>query len=347
MVRKNLILLAASLLAPCLAAEVLLRAIARSPFDLGKFTLLPAATYEHFFFAYRSESGRNPYTRSAWDPLLGWRNNGRPQFPLPGNHETLNSAGWRATRDFTPQKNKDRRIIIVGDSFAFGVMVDDSETIGARLEHDLGNAAEVYTMAAPGYGLDQMALVATRVASDYNPDTIIVAFIATDLNRSCSDFDFNLRKPWFTLAGDSVELRGVPVETPAAVLATHSKFAVHLWDRIVATATRSRIVCLVGQSVLRRPHRDCIEKLNPALFRYMSKNVRLGTRLIFAHLDGDLPPVVEEQLRRMPEYVSLVPIVQRLSRTTGLAPERFRDGHPKPKLDQLYALALAQVLANQ
>jgi hypothetical protein len=347
MLRKNLLLVGLSVLLPVVAAEGFLRILEHTRFGAGKLNLLGAATYEHFFFFNGFDSIRKSYAHAAYDPLLGWRNTGRPVINAPRNKDSLTSDGWRGVHEFRKQKDKARRVILVGASFTYGFMVDDSETMGSYLERRLGNDTEVYSMAVPAYSVDQLALVATRIAPDYNPDAVIVAFSADDLKGSCSTFNQGLRKPYFTIRGDSIELHGVPVATPAMVMEEHSRMPAHLWDGVVSKATSSRLISLVGQIALQRQHRDCIEKLNPAIFRYICRNNRPGVRLIIAHVDGDLPPAVEQQLQQLPvEYVSLPPAVRRLSASTGIPPERFKDGHPRPGLNHLYGLALAEILAK-
>lgn len=143
-----------------------------------------------------------------------------------------------------------------------------------------------------------------------------------------------------------LELKGVPVPTRETVLAEHSGIG-RIWDGVIATATRSRTIRLLGQVALQGRRRDCLDNANPAIFQYMRDRVKPDVRLIFVHLDGELPPAIEQKLKRMPEYVSISPIspiVQRLSASRGIVPERFKDGHPKPRLIQLYALALAEII---
>lgn len=348
MLRKNFLLTAFSLLVALAGGEVLLRVAERNPALAGKFNLLTAATYEHFFFFSGFNAVRQSYSHAAYDPLLGWRNTGRPVINSRQNKDTLTSDGWRGVHEFTKQKNKKRRVILIGASFTYGFMVDDSETMAAYLERELGDDTEVYSMAVPAWSVDQMTLAATRIAPDYNPDVIIVAFSADDLKGSCSTFSQGLRKPYFTLRGDTPELHGVPVETPARVMADHDRFFTHLWDGVVVTATRSRVVRLAGQIALQKKHHDCIENLNAALFRSIYQDNKGGARLILAHLDGDLPPALDLQLRKLPvEYVSLPAIVDKLSRSTGIPKTRFKDRHPRPPLLHLYGLALAQAVSSQ
>ena len=344
--RRQKAFIVLTILLMLIAVEGALRALEHTRVGAGKFHLLPAAAYEHIYFFHMPARARLYYSRGPYDPLLGWRNTSRPELRHGGKKDTLNSDGWRAQHEYTPNKNASNRIILVGDSFSYGFMVDDSETIDAILSRRLGSGTEIYSMAAPAYGTDQMALVATRIASGYNPDTIIVAFIADDLTRSCTGFNFNLPKPYFELGRAGLELRGVPVRRPEAVLAEHSGTAAHFWDGFTATAVRSRTLDLMGQLVLQRKRRECIDELNPAIFRYIRDGVKPGVRLIFVHLDGVLPPGFETKLQSIPaEYVSLPPMVQRLSAYTGIPMDRLPDGgHPNRGLIRLYALALEEVL---
>jgi hypothetical protein len=341
---KKIVLISLSFLIPLALAEAGLRLIEHTSFGKDKFNLLTAATYENFYFFSGIGPARNSYARGPHDPLLGWRNTGRPVINKPGNKDSLNSDGWRGP-EYTKQKNKRQRVILAGASFSYGFMVDDSETISARLQKELGDDTEVLSMAVPAYGIDQIALVATQIAPQYNPDIIIFAFSTADFPNSCPSFNFNLRKPHFELVPDGIELHGVPVATPGEVLAEHNRIGSRIWDGVVTTIAHSRIVRIVGQIALQRRHRDCLEKLNPAIFKYAGARIKPGTRMIFALLDGQLQPPVENQLRQLPgEYASLPPMIRQISASTGIPPDRFKDSHPRPNLIRLYALALAQVL---
>lgn len=342
--RTNFLLTALSLVVVLGGVEVLLWAVEHTKAGAGKFDLLRAATYEQFYFFHASDAERRAYLsvgslHGAYDPLLGWRNRGWPVT----RKDTLNSDGWRASHEYTHQKNAGRRVILIGDSFTYGYKVDDAETMDADLGRELGPDTEVYSMAVPAFGTDQMALVATRLAPAYSPDVIIVNFIAEDMTRSCRTFNFKLRKPYFIMGPKGLELKGVPVPTWEAVLAQHTGMA-HFWDGLIDMVMRLRTVRLLGQVALQGRRRDCLDNLNPAIFQYMRDTVKPGVRLIFAHLDGDLSPGAARKLQRMPQYADIPPIVQRLSASTGIPQERFSDEHPKPNLLKLYALALAEVL---
>lgn len=78
------------------------------------------------------------------------------RFELGGRSvETrVNSHGHRGRE---PEPNPGRRILMVGDSFAFGALLDDSETIAARMEV-MEPGLEVANLGVIGYNLPQQLM---------------------------------------------------------------------------------------------------------------------------------------------------------------------------------------------
>ncbi|MBV8409213.1 MAG: hypothetical protein JOY64_16400 [Alphaproteobacteria bacterium] len=103
----------------------------------------------------------------------------------------------------------DAPILAVGDSFTFGDEVADGQTWPAALAHVVGK--EVLNGGVSGYGFDQTVLRAERLASKYKPAAIVVSFIADDVRRTEMRRLWSADKPYFALAGDELELAGVPV----------------------------------------------------------------------------------------------------------------------------------------
>ena len=96
----------------------------------------------------------------------------------------------RAMEPFRPDRftllrraTYERFFVLIGDSFAYGWLVDDTETIGAYVEQELGPDTEVVNLGVRGHGLDQMALAATEIAPAYRPAFVIIAFIGDDLSK--------------------------------------------------------------------------------------------------------------------------------------------------------------------
>jgi hypothetical protein len=149
------------------------------------------------------------------DPLLGWRN--RPNASGPyGSEEftttvTINAAGQRGPLYPTARKPGTRRMVILGDSQAWGDGVEDNETFAALLDHSM---PEVLNFSCPGYGTDQELLVLDQIAARYAPDVVLVAlFVGNDFLDNMSPGSWQYPKPFFALEPpDRLALHGVPVE---------------------------------------------------------------------------------------------------------------------------------------
>jgi hypothetical protein len=109
-------------------------------------------------------------------------------------------------------------ILAVGDSFTFGDEVSDGETWPAALAHLTGK--QVLNGGVSGYGFDQTVLRAEQLAWKYKPAAIVVSFIADDIRRTEMRRLWSADKPYFDLAGDKLELRGVPVPERAEPAST-------------------------------------------------------------------------------------------------------------------------------
>src|SRR5262249_45306484 len=73
-----------------------------------------------------------------------------------------------------------------------------------------------------GYGFDQTVLRAEQLARKYRPAAIVVSFIADDVRRTEMRRLWSADKPYFALAGDTLELHGVPVPARADPASTLS-----------------------------------------------------------------------------------------------------------------------------
>ena len=162
-----------------------------------------------------------PLPLEMFDPLLGWKN--RPSFrnvgPLFGaDRVTTNSNGARGLTDFPYHRSDRKRIVVIGDSFAFGQEVNDEETYAAMLGSTLGDT-EVINLGVIGYGIDQMLLSVKSEALKYSPDLIIVGYISDDIERTLVSFrDF--AKPSFVVdSSGRLALVGTPVPPPSVWIA--------------------------------------------------------------------------------------------------------------------------------
>jgi len=94
-----------------------------------------------------------------------------------------NSLGFR-TREIEPRLPGEYRVLLVGDSYFYGSMMNEEETIGVQLEQMSGSDPQVkrpvrvYNFARSGYCSVQELLVAQTYAPQIQPDAIILGFFA-------------------------------------------------------------------------------------------------------------------------------------------------------------------------
>ena len=97
----------------------------------------------------------------------------------------INTSGFRNPTDFdslaTPKSKK--RILLIGDSFLFGIFLEESMTIRSQLQKRLGAEFEVITLAVPAWGLDQMYLSYKKYIKKIDPDQVMVLLIDDDVSR--------------------------------------------------------------------------------------------------------------------------------------------------------------------
>ncbi len=305
----------------------------------NRFELFRKATAEneHYFLLGKQALPDMP----NYDPFLGWRNYKTPSLPA-GINETLNADHWRQKVSFTP-KSKKKRLALVGDSFSFGWHVDDSETLAAHLQNLLGPEVEVMNFGVRGYGLDQITLVTSDILPAYEPDTIVYAFIDWDLDRSCFDFAFGAKKPFFSYENGKLELKGVPVPSAAQLQQTHA--GQKLKDGFLTFARHSRVASLVGQLFVQKDYHRCTSEKGPDLIGHAYLNRPPNSDFLAVHLDGPLPPGFKKRVRaQVPRFLSIPPDRLAWAKRLGVEVERHEDGHPKSPLNQIYAHAIVDAL---
>jgi hypothetical protein len=166
------------------------------------------------------QAGGVYYGFDVHHPVRGWavRPNVRDLVVFGDRVLNTNSAGARGVREHVqPKPPGVLRILVFGDSFTFGDEASDDETYAHALG-ELLPGVEVVNLGVHGYGHDQMLLYLREVGAGYQPDVVLLGFVADDMERNLLGFrDF--AKPRFVLRGGRLELRGTPVPTPAEALA--------------------------------------------------------------------------------------------------------------------------------
>ncbi|MFO1086012.1 MAG: SGNH/GDSL hydrolase family protein [Reyranellaceae bacterium] len=130
-------------------------------------------------------------------------------------------------------------ILAAGDSFTYGAEVDDADTWPVALQSILGQP--VINAGVNGYGIDQIALRAEKVARTVHPGVIVVALIHDDLRRAEMSRVWGANKPYFDVAGETLTPRNIPVPPPTAAQAPLT-----LWQRLFG---RSVLVQMTMQAL--------------------------------------------------------------------------------------------------
>lgn len=165
----------------------------------------------------------------GWEPVPGM------VAAIDGQKTTVNAHGQRGTAH--PRERTGRpRLVVLGDSIAFGHGVSDEATFAARLE---ARGYEVVNLAVDGYGTDQSLLRLEREGLGYRPDAVLLHFcMANDFVDNVSPtffYDGIHPKPYFTLEGGALRahaghLRLSPRRRLELWLLEHSQ----LFSRLVA-----------------------------------------------------------------------------------------------------------------
>jgi lysophospholipase L1-like esterase len=120
----------------------------------------------------RLELGYHRVDRDAfWAP--------RPRASLPwADGESVNAAGFRGPRVERARTGGERRVVVLGDSSTFGLLVRYDETFCAELARrltELGSATEVLDCGVVGYSTHQMLARYRSFARAFAPDDVVVA----------------------------------------------------------------------------------------------------------------------------------------------------------------------------
>jgi lysophospholipase L1-like esterase len=164
---------------------------------------------------------------------------------------TTDSQGYRGLRAVERRKRPGvPRVVVLGDSFTFGVGVNDAETFPARLEGFLrGRAAgtapraaagrvEVVNAACPGWGTENQLAFWRARGRGLRADLLIVAFFRNDLSD-------NMRHMVYRVAN------GRPVYAPSRSLG-RAKRIVERVPFYRFLSERSHLVNLIRRAVARR-----------------------------------------------------------------------------------------------
>jgi len=128
--------------------------------------------------------GRPQNVLGEFDSDLGWRI--RPSlstrivFHGQGLHVETDSRGFRSPEIPEPRTAGTFRILVLGDSEAWGWGVDQGEDFSARLPDLMGDGVEVFNTAVPGYSTDQQLWTLEKWGPRLRPDLVLLAVTGND-----------------------------------------------------------------------------------------------------------------------------------------------------------------------
>lgn len=231
--------------------------------------------------------------RGLWvyDATKGWFDRPRAQGRvfLGGPEEglvRLNSLGLRGREIERHKAPGRRRVLVLGDSFVFGVGVNEPSAFSSRLEALLDAGApgryEVVNMGVSGYSTDQQYLLFRELGASLQPDIVILVACDNDFEGNLQDFAYlAYYKPYFELDGERLVERNVPVPRLTAWQGTKLWLGRHsnLWS--LGRTSRLRSVSDFCQVGCPRASSQDAQRLMHGLLRALRAEVeRTGARFV-------------------------------------------------------------------
>jgi hypothetical protein len=229
----------------------------------------------------------------GWGLIPGASGSDNRGGPDPGSVR-VNGQGFRGPSFARTKGRTTSRILMLGDSFGFGVGVDEPHIVSSRLadlvnaDHELtrGNRVDVLNLSISGYSTDQEILTFEAEGAPLDPDVVVLLMCDNDFEGNMQGFAYSrYYKPRFLLEGDSLRL----VDTPVPRAERRRPVRTWLFDH---SALLSGLVALINRPRLRRLERmlspgeaarssGSPEELMVALLRKLDREVtQIGARLV-------------------------------------------------------------------
>jgi hypothetical protein len=157
-----------------------------------------------YLFTLRGDESSNVYSETyGWELRRGFRG-----YDL-GEIATINRQGFRGPEHPYVKGAGRTRVVMLGDSIAYGAGVKDGETFSALLQ-SRDPRYDVVNLAVGGYGTDQELIRLEKDGVRFGPDVVILHFCLfsdfADNGLPSALFDARQPKPYFTWDGQALIL---------------------------------------------------------------------------------------------------------------------------------------------
>ena len=125
------------------------------------------------------------YPRYKYSPKYGFIlfENVRMEHGFPGKfkfHYTVNEYACRGAAVTPASRYAVPNIVVLGDSYSFGIGVDDGEEYASALREKLGGDYNIVNLATPGWGLAQEIRRYYDFGTLYRPEAVILQYCSND-----------------------------------------------------------------------------------------------------------------------------------------------------------------------
>jgi hypothetical protein len=155
----------------------------------------------------------------VFSSTYGWAGRPGAEAAMGGGRVTLSALGYRGRALTLPKPTDRTRLVILGDSVAFGFGVSDEQTFPHLLDVR-ENGIEAGNLAVPGYGPGQELLVLQQEALRLDPDMVVLAVCLrndfADAILPVALYDGVTPRPRFRLVADRLLLDDSAVHRSSA-----------------------------------------------------------------------------------------------------------------------------------
>jgi hypothetical protein len=193
-----------------------------------------------------------------YDPTLGWSlTPGASLVSVDSQRDfryriDVNSLGFRDREVDVNKPDGVRRVLVLGDSFAFGVGLKNEERFSDMLQRMLPDDVQVINCAVPGWGTDQEMLFYEKSLRRLQPDLVVLTFLMQNdvVNNALAGPLIEVgTKPRFLCSGDGLTMEAA---VPPAKLSFGAR--AKRWLR------KSRLLLFVKRRFDMREYRHHVEE---------------------------------------------------------------------------------------